>query len=346
MRNLVLACAVVAHGSCVLLAQSVNDVLPRDQRQHDFGAVPKASKAEHRFVLHNPFASDMIVQSVRTSCGCTTPTIVDKVIKPGQTGVVLAKFNTDRFTGEKKATVTVTLSQPQHNEIQLNVRGYIRSDIVLHPYEAAFGSVPEGDTAKLMLELNYAGRSDWTIKDITCPFSYVKANFTEVSRDGQRVRYAIEVLLDGSAPEGYFENQLVIHTNDNRLRNFPIHVSASVDKPLKTAPSSLALGRVKPNEPISARVTLSSKSEFSILEISSEVAEIRFETPSRPSRVHMLQLVIAPKLGNALDQPTLLDQEIKGKIIFKTDLSENTCEIPLSFSFETDKLAEISGGAP
>ncbi len=346
MRFLVLACAMVAQSVCALHAQSVSDVLPPNQRQHDFGAVPKASKAEHRFVLHNPFSSDLIVQSVRTSCGCTTPTIIDKVIKPGETGAVLAKFNTDRFTGEKKATVTVTLSQPQYTEIQLNVRGYIRSDIVLQPYEAAFGSVPEGAGAKLALELNYLGRADWTIQEITCPFSFLKANFEVVSREGQKVRYAIEVLLDGSAPEGYFENQLVIHTNDNRLKTFPIHVSGKVDKPLQTAPTSLALGPVKPNEPITKRVTLTSKSEFSILDISSEVAEIRFQAPTRPSRAHMLQLTIAPKVKNALDSDALLDREVTGKIVIKTDLSDCAAEIPLSFSIETDKLAEISGGVP
>jgi hypothetical protein len=60
----------------------------------------------------------------------------------------------------------------------------------------------------------------------------------------------------------------------------------------------------------------------------------------------MLQLTIAPKVKNALDPDALLDREVTGKILIKTDLSDTAAEIPLSFSLETDKLAEISGVVP
>ncbi|MBX3422363.1 MAG: DUF1573 domain-containing protein [Pirellulaceae bacterium] len=335
MRKLLISCAIIAQGLGVVCAQSISDVIPQEQRHHDFGAVAKASRAEHRFVLHNPFSTDLVIQSVRASCGCTTPVLETQVIKPGQSGSLMAKFNTDRFNGEKKATLTLSIAQPYSTELQLNVRGYIRTDVVLQPGEAVFGSVPEASRPTLTLDLNYAGRSDWQVLDISCPFAYVKASFTEVSRGGGRVRYTIEISLEPSAPEGYLESQLVVHTNDNRLKTLPIRLAATIEKPLRVAPATIALGRVKPHEPIPQRLTITSKSDFRISDIKSEIAEIRFDSPGKPSRVHMLPLVIAP---NPLSD--FSEGEVKGKILVHIDTSETPIEVPLSYTLESDKLAD------
>ncbi len=337
MRSLFICCALVAPLSGLSYAQTTSDIVPVDKRNHDFGDVTKSSKSEHKFTIRNPYKSDMRINGVRASCGCTTPILESQVVRPGESTTLIAHFNTDRFTGDKKATLTVSIAAPIFTELQLNVKGYIRSDVVVSPGEAAFGSIPETTDKKLTLNIDYAGRPDWKILDIVSPFSFVKANATEVSRANSRVRYTLDVTIDGSAPEGFVENQLIIHTNDQRRKTFPIAFSASIDKPLKASPSSLALGTIKPNEPIQQRLTLTAKSEFKILEISSPNAEIRCELTDSPKRVHMLNLVITPKPGDSLNG------EIKGKVLLKTDAKTDTpLEIPLSFTFESEKLANVN----
>lgn len=336
MRSLVIACGLAA-ALCgpYLPAQSISDVISSNQRSHDFGAVARASKAEHRFQLYNPFNGNLVIQSVRTSCGCTTAVVEDHSIAPGETGSLLARFNTDRYTGEKKATITVSITQPIRTELQLNVRGYIRTDVVLHPGEAAFGSVPEGSSAHLKMELNYAGRSDWEIRSVTSPFPFIRTEFTELSRGGGRVQYEVSVELKESAPEGFLSNQLVIHTNDKRLKTVPILLTAKVEKPLQTSPSSIALGSVKPNESVAQRVTLTGKSEFTVLDIQCDIADIRFDPPAKASRVHVLRALITPRLPEEF-----VEGELKGVISVHTDLSDHPIEIPLSYSIETEKLAD------
>ena len=335
MRVFLLSCALFALTAHHLSAQTANDINPPEQRNFDFGAVPKTAKAEHRFALYNPYKTDMVLQGVRTSCGCTSPTIETQVIKPGETGYLAAKFNTDRFNGEKKAALTLTISQPYFTELQLNVKGYIRTDIVLNPHEAAFGSALEGESRKLRLELNYAGRQDWKILSITSPFAFITASSSEISRNNGRIQYAIDVELDASAPEGYLENQIVIHTNDHRLKTFPIRFSANVVKPVQVAPPRLALGKVKPGESIAQRLTVSSKSNFQVMGLKSDVAEILFDPIEKSSRVHMLQLVIRPKAPAEFEEG-----EVNGHILLETDVGDAPFRIPLSFTIETDKLAD------
>ncbi len=337
MRSLLICCALVAPLSGPSFAQTTNDIIPADKRNHDFGDVTKASKSEYRFELKNPYKSEMRISGVRASCGCTTPILEGQVVKPGESIGLIAHFNTDRFTGDKKATLTVSITQPVFTELQLNVKGYIRSDVVVNPGEANFGSIPETTEKKLSLAVDYAGRSDWKIQGVDSPFGFVKASFNEVSRANGRVRYNIDVTIDGSAPEGFVANQLIVQTNDQRRKSFPIAFSATVDKPLKSSPAAIALGTVKPGEPVQQRLTMTSKNDFKILEIRSTIAEIRSDLPEVAKRVHMLNLTISPKIGETATG------EVKGTLQVITDANtDKPIDIPLSFTFETEKFVNAN----
>src|SRR3954464_2192913 len=69
------------------------------ETKHDFGAVARGSDTTFKFPLKNIYKQDIELLSVRSSCGCTTPTLDKKVLKTGDTSFVLATFNTRTFTG-------------------------------------------------------------------------------------------------------------------------------------------------------------------------------------------------------------------------------------------------------
>ena len=108
-------------------------------KKHDFGTVAVASKTEFEFPIRNPFKTTMHIRSVRTSCGCTTAILKDQTIEPGQTGTLLARFNTGTFRGKRGATLTVVIDRPRFSEVRLRVDGYIRSDMVLTPVRLNLG---------------------------------------------------------------------------------------------------------------------------------------------------------------------------------------------------------------
>ncbi len=337
MRILQCLCAMIALSTCAAHAQSLNDVINPAQRHHDFGAVPRAGKFEHRFEIHNPYQVPMQLQGVRTSCGCTTPTLPETVVQPGQSVPLITKFNSDnlQLNGQKKATVTLTISSPISAELQFTVAGYIRTDIVVTPVEAAFGSMAEGIPKKLELAVNYAGRSDWQIVKLSSPFSFVKADFQEVERQGNHVKYLIHVGIEGDAPDGYLENLLVAHTNDRRLTSFPIRVTATVEKPLEFSPANVALKEIKPNESIEQLLVIKWKGKFQIKDITSDIAEIRFNRPIESKNAFALNLKIAPRLADDASS-----HHLNGNILIHTDISDQPFKIPMGVVFETEKLVE------
>src|SRR6266700_6288669 len=48
---------------------------------HDFGHVARGAKAEFAFEVQNLYEEDVHIADVRTSCGCTTPTITKPTLK-------------------------------------------------------------------------------------------------------------------------------------------------------------------------------------------------------------------------------------------------------------------------
>src|SRR4051812_4917327 len=67
--------------------------------EHDFGTVARSADTVYKFPVKNIYKQDVQLSSVRASCGCTTPTLENSMLKPGETGYIVATFNTRTFTG-------------------------------------------------------------------------------------------------------------------------------------------------------------------------------------------------------------------------------------------------------
>ena len=137
-----------------------------ESHRHDFGVVARGGKAEYSFKITNRYQQAIHIAEARSSCGCTTPVVTADRISSGETGEVLAKFNTRSFLGQKEATITVVIDEPAYAEVQLNVSGFIRSDVVFTPGSVNFSDVQVGDEAVTPIEISYAGRVDWAITDV------------------------------------------------------------------------------------------------------------------------------------------------------------------------------------
>jgi hypothetical protein len=261
-----------------------------DQRTHDFGSVARAAKVEYAFTLVNPYKEDIHISSVRSSCGCTMPRIQKDTLKSWEKGAIIAEFNTRAFSGQRGAHVTVTIDKPLYAEVQLEVKGYIRTDVVVDPGQVAFGQVPAGDGAEKSVTIDYAGRSDWKITGVEPTSPYVKAEVKETSRQGGRVAYRLAVTLDKNAPVGYVSDEVVLKTNDSRSPQFPVKIDGQVIADLTVSPSSLLLGILQPGQKITKQIVLKGQQPFRIVGIDCESPAFSFPTPSEAKTVHLVPI--------------------------------------------------------
>jgi hypothetical protein len=255
---------------------------------HDFGTLARGAKAEFDFVLENKFEEDIHIASVRTSCACTTPEIVKETLKTWEKGAIRAKFNTRTFIGSRSATITVVIDKPFAAEVQLTVKGYIRRDIVFEPGAVEFGAVDVGNPAEQTVRVKYAGRGDWRIEDIQGP-NYYEIKLVEDQRDIGRVLYSMEVKLSPQAPSGYLMDQLILVTNDQRLKRVPLSVNGRIRDSLTVSPLSLSLGVLRPGETATKQLVVRAKQPFHVVEIGcAEDEGFSFITPSDAKKLHLI----------------------------------------------------------
>ena len=255
---------------------------------HDFGTVAKGAKAEFAFELENIFEEDVHIAGVRSSCGCTIPTVAKDTLKTWEKTTILAAFNTRTFDGQRSATLTVTIDKPYYAELQLHVQGYIRRDVVFSPGSADFGMVDQGSAAERKLTVTYAGRPDWKITDIRSANSMFEVELHEGTRGGGRVTYDMIVHLKPSAPEGYFQDQLILVTDDPRGATVPLAVEGRVVPALTVSPSPLILGTVQPGETVSKQIVVIGRQPFKILNVKCAESGFEFKPSEDAQKVHRI----------------------------------------------------------
>lgn len=258
-------------------------------KTHEFGTVAVASKTEFVFPVVNTLSSTLHIQTVRASCGCTTPIVQTQYIAPGETGSILAKFNTDTFKGKKGATLTVVIDQPFYSEVRLRVDGYIRSDMVFFPGAIEFGRLNQGDAISKKTKVLYAGRSDWQVVDVRSNKPWLMPSVKETLRANGQVNYEISVDVREDAPTGFFQDELVVVTNDRSMPNVPLRVSGQVESPLSISPQAVALGDIKTGESISRKIVLMGQQPFTIDTITAEGWTVTFDAPSEPKKMHIIE---------------------------------------------------------
>ena len=271
-----------------VLADWSDDAFP--VKEHDFGTVAVAAKAEFRFPVVNRLDRALHIRTVRASCGCTTPVVETRYIEPGKTGSILARYNTRSFQGKRGATLTVVFDKPYYREVRLRVDGYIRRDMVLDPGAIEFGKVDAGTSAEQATRIYYAGREDWKIVDVRSNRPWITTDFEQTSRGRGKINYELTVTLREDAPTGAFKDQLVVVTNDRARPRVPVSVSGEVESAYTVAPRLIALGDLKPGESVGQRLVIRGEEPFAVEAIECEGWKVEFERSDAKKKLHILNV--------------------------------------------------------
>lgn len=74
----------------------------------DFGKVAEGEVVEYSYRFKNIGTEPLIINNATASCGCTVPEKPEAPVKPGETGFIKVKFNSEGRAGMAHKTVTVT----------------------------------------------------------------------------------------------------------------------------------------------------------------------------------------------------------------------------------------------
>ncbi|MGI9472642.1 MAG: DUF1573 domain-containing protein [Rubripirellula sp.] len=276
------------------------------EKSHDFRIVGRGTKSEYHFDFTNLYEEDVHVQSVRTSCGCTTPTVTKNTLKTHETGSILATFNTNTFIGQKSATVTVVFDRPSYAEVQLKVSGFIRTDITFDPPEVNYGEVPAGQTREKEVVITHSGDQNWRITDVRSHCRHLQVRLDPPEIKPGLVRYRMKVKLDDSIEEGDIRERVTLISNNGSFPTTEMSIGGRVRPAVTVSPASVSLGTTTMVGSTERRLVVRGDEPFEILDVQCADKRFEFEVPVGKKKVHF---VIARFQGDGSKTP--ISQEIR-----------------------------------
>ncbi|MDX1925785.1 MAG: DUF1573 domain-containing protein [Pirellulaceae bacterium] len=255
--------------------------------QHDFEVVPRGAKTEYEFKFTNKYKETVHVASVRTSCKCTIPRIGKNDLKTYEEGSIIAEFKTSDFVGARSAVITVVFDRPYYAELQLIVKGNIRSDILPEPGEIQFGEVDLGAEKVTDVKISYTGPTKWEIRDVLSKNEHLAVKLSQPINLNNKIEYVMNVRLKNSATAGEFSDEIVLVTNEAQSNRVTLPVRANVVPPLHV--EGVQLGTLQVGGTKNERLLVKAKVPFKIEKIECADGRFTFATPTEEKPVHLIK---------------------------------------------------------
>lgn len=97
----------IAFCAFVLMSFTLNSIIAWQTDNINVGEIPQGKPKNIEFQFKNEGKSEILITSVRASCGCTASDYTKEAIAPGKTGIIKAIYNA-AAVGSFTKTVTVT----------------------------------------------------------------------------------------------------------------------------------------------------------------------------------------------------------------------------------------------
>ncbi|MCA9047777.1 MAG: DUF1573 domain-containing protein [Planctomycetaceae bacterium] len=277
----------------------------------DFQVIATGSEAAQKVEIRNVYDQPVHVAYVGTTCGCSAATMGEPTIGPGETGFVEVRMNTQKFRQRKDSNLIIRFDSPHYVEHRVPITAYIRTDVVFSPGAARFADVELGKEANAVVDIAYAGRSDWDIVDIRISNPYLKATLSAADRQGGNINYKLTMTLSGEAKAGNLRDLVTIVTNDRTNPYVPLMVEGSVVPDIVVSPPTVAVRPLSPGQTASVRVILKGKTPFHIEDIDCEGMADCFKAKLDPAEKN---LHIVPIEFSAPNKPGRFTEELVVKI--------------------------------
>jgi hypothetical protein len=125
--------------------QAINPAPPPqaevENPRFDFGSTIEGTVILHEFIMENKGDGPLIIEDVKTSCGCTAASFT-KQISPKQKGSISIKGNTSGYGNRTfSKTISVKTNDPNHGKFILQINGYVESFASVEPNRAILKGV-------------------------------------------------------------------------------------------------------------------------------------------------------------------------------------------------------------
>ncbi len=130
---------------------------PRIKFNHvkwDFGKVEEGPEVKHLYRFTNTGNSDLKIERVQASCGCTGAEAEGRnVVPPGERGAIRVAYHTNGRPGHTIKTVTVVTNDPDNQQVVLTFEADVVREIDINPGQVYFFNVKRGESKSMAVTI-------------------------------------------------------------------------------------------------------------------------------------------------------------------------------------------------
>jgi hypothetical protein len=167
----VMICSFAFRGS--LLAQG-EAKLSVEEPDYDFGTIYRGNEARHSFTITNSGTATLEITNIRSSCGCTVPSIAKRKLEPGETTKLTAVFDSGRFKGSVTKNIYIYSNDSASPITKLSIHSNVHQDIEVAPASIYFAGLKEGESVQREIEIKNLSGKRVDISEIASTVSSVE----------------------------------------------------------------------------------------------------------------------------------------------------------------------------
>jgi hypothetical protein len=230
----ILVLAVFLSLSCSFLLAQGDPQIKFKENSWDFGNIKEGQVKTHEFVFENTGNVPLIINRVRTSCGCAAALVSDKKIEPGKTGEIKVTFDSRNYEGKVSKYVYVESNDKAHSVSQLVISATIevppRPRIDLERYNFDSGLILEGQPILAQSVIINRGEQELRVS-----FSHRDATYFHNGKEilselkipaGEEAE--VEIKIPPRSRQGLIREYILLKSNDTRRPNLSLYISGYV----------------------------------------------------------------------------------------------------------------------
>ena len=242
----------------------------------DFGKIEQQKSVSHIFKFKNTGNADLVINDLKSTCGCTAALVTLKVIPPGETGEIKVTFSSKNFQGEVKRSVFVSSNDPKNSKVILNIKSFVQAFLEVKPKFINFGSLKKGEAISRSLTVKNLTNAPVTIKEVKSEVKDLKIGDFEKEINPEE-ETIINLTLNPTTLLQDLLGNIEITANQHPDEKLIIPVSGRIIGDIILMPENIYFGMLKKSEKSEQKIKITNNSDktLKLLEVKSSLEFIK-----------------------------------------------------------------------
>jgi hypothetical protein len=293
---------------------------------HDFGTVTEGDTVKHTFTIKNTGTAPLIIERVRSSCGCTAVVTKDKEVPPGGTTELEAAFNTRGRMGPNSKTITVQSNDKSNPNAKLEIKAMIEQLLAFQPTIVRLNvGHNETQTVEAWLTGKLAKDAKLVLGEVTGDTG-VKIELAE-QKEGDETKVGVRFTLEGKKV-GRGNGTVSVKTGVEKVPELTVRFDTTVMGNLQLRPRALYFDTQSPQGKSRVLNVSSKREDFKVKTV--RVVEGPYEAKvTKPETGTGFEVHVTLKAPDATDDKSK-EANLNGKLeVVSNDPLEPKLEVPL-----------------